>query len=212
MKMNRITHWNCSFFIRVLGRILSKIQNQQSLTRGPLVVGIEVKHHVLWELSVDRVGHQWLGSNPLTFLRKVMWFLNRVTFLAFRLWWTFGSRTAVLAVHVFREDISRFTKVDDNDSGSWIFYSQLFGSIRNRFSFLDDLMDEILPPLHHKSPTFVEIFALCFFLYKNLISTFWNYYGRVGCGSLFIILVNLGKLLYHRALIIIILRGNTIKL
>jgi len=139
-------------------------------------------------------------------------FMNRDAFLAFRLWGAFRCWTTVLTVHIFSEDIAGLPKVDDNDSGSWILDSQFFGSIRNRFSFLDHLLDEIFPPLRHKWPTFVEILALCFFLYKNLISLFWNYYGRGLRGCLFIMLPNLRKLLYQRAHIIIYGRGNKIKL
>lgn len=121
---------------------------------------------------MDSVGDDRIDSLPLILFMNALLFLNRGAFFSLWFRWPFRSWTDVSPVHIFAENVASLAVIDDNDSGSWILDSQLFGSICNWFSILDYLLDQILPSLHHISPTFVEIFALCFFLYKNLMTLF----------------------------------------
>ena len=157
---------------------------------------------------MDGVGDDRIGPLALILCMNALWFLNRGAF--FSLWFrgTFRGWTGFSPVHIFAEDVASLAVIDDNDSGSWILDSQFFGSIRNWFSILNHLLDEILPSLHHISSTFVEIFALCFFLYKNLMTLFLNYYGRAVFGCLFTTLAKFRKLFHFRALIILIIESN----
>ena len=72
-------------------------------------------------------------------------------------------------MHVLFKDLSCFSKFCNNDSCRGILDSQLFSSIGNGFTLDNYVLDQFFSPLHDGMVTFVEIFALWTFLYRNFM-------------------------------------------